>query len=94
MLAHPSRSQDRHQAHIRIGDKFVQLGQFRLTADEGCGLRWEVVWDHGRFSFIPYLLAGMSENLTHMFPDVFVEFRHTPITRAQFAHLAVNVMSY
>ncbi len=42
----------------------------------------------------PYLLAGMSENLTHMFPDVFVEFRHTPITRAQFAHLAVNVMSY
>jgi hypothetical protein len=42
----------------------------------------------------PYLLTGMSENLAYMFPSAFAQFRHTPITRAQFAHLAVNVMSY
>lgn len=42
----------------------------------------------------PYLLAGMSENLAYMFPSAFAQLRHTSITRAQFAHLAVNVMSY
>jgi hypothetical protein len=42
----------------------------------------------------PYVIAGAGDNLANMFPEEFVSFRHSPITRGQFAHLAVNVMSY
>lgn len=42
----------------------------------------------------PYMIAGTEDNLANMFPSAFVAYRHTPITRGQFAHLAVNVMSY
>jgi hypothetical protein len=42
----------------------------------------------------PYVIAGSGKNLDFMYPTSFIALRHTQITRAQFAHLAVNVMSY